>query len=101
MRLLVLSIGVALAACGGGGTTVLPDADPNAPLCTGALYDNCISNTGCASGDCHLFDASAFQVCTQACDAAHPCPNDASGSPGSCNNKGICKPARANSCRPN
>jgi len=102
MRLLLLIVVViAIAACGGGGTTTLPDADPNAPLCTGAVYDNCTSNTGCASMNCHLFDASAFQVCTQACDASNPCPADASGAAGSCNNKGICKPARANSCRPN
>ena len=101
MRRLLVMVLVALAACGGGTGTTLPDADPNAPLCTGVLYDNCRANTACDSGNCHLFEASAFQICTQACDAANPCPTDATGSPASCNNKGICKPARANSCRPN
>jgi hypothetical protein len=99
MRLLVSAL--LLVGCGGGVKTPLPDADPNAPLCTGAVYDNCLANTGCASGNCHLFEADAIQVCTQACSASSPCPNDASGAPGSCNAKGICKPARANPCRPN
>jgi predicted small lipoprotein YifL len=95
--LLLLS---ALAACGGGGTsTPLPDADLNAPLCTGAVFDNCSANEQCTSQNCHLFRQSGFQVCVPACDAANPCPNDASGAPATCNNMGICKPLQANACR--
>jgi len=98
MRLLVLAL---LVACGGGVNAPLPDADPNAPLCTGVVYDNCLANSGCTSGNCHLFEADAIQVCTQACSASMLCPTDASGVAGSCNGKGICKPTRANPCRPN
>lgn len=98
MRILLLAM--ALAACGGGNSPPLPDADPNAPLCTGAVYDNCTSNAGCTSQNCHLFEQDAIQICTQACDASNPCPNDANGMPGSCNNRGICKPRVANACRP-
>jgi hypothetical protein len=101
MRILGLVIAIASAACGGGGGgEPVPDADPTAPLCTGAVFDNCTGNTGCDSQNCHLFEADAIQVCTQACSASQPCPNDATGSPASCNNKGICKPARGNACRP-
>ena len=99
MRILV-AIVLAVAACGGTDDPVIPDADPSAPLCTGVVYDNCIASTSCDSNNCKLFSQDAIQVCTQACDAANPCPNDASGSPGSCNNKGICKPSRGNACRP-
>lgn len=92
---------LALGACGGGkDAPALPDADPNAPLCTGAVYDNCTANAGCDSMNCHLFEQDAIQVCTQACSAGTPCPADASGTPGLCNNRGICKPSRANTCRP-
>jgi hypothetical protein len=102
MRALIPAL---LFACGGGGgstdVTTIPDADPNAPLCTGAAFDNCTANEDCASLNCHLFRQSAFQVCTQACDASNPCPNDATGVPGTCNNMGICKPVAANACRPN
>jgi hypothetical protein len=100
MRALIPAL---LVACGGGGSgdPVIPDADPNAPLCTGGAYDNCTANDDCTSMNCHLYRQSAFQVCTQACDASNPCPNDASGAPAMCNTMGICKPAVPNACRPN
>ncbi|HEU0037221.1 MAG TPA: hypothetical protein VFQ53_41710 [Kofleriaceae bacterium] len=99
--LAAMSISLVLAACGGGGDSPpLPDADPNAPLCTGVVYDNCTSNAQCMSNNCHLFEQDAFQVCTQGCDANNPCPVDASGTVGTCNNRGICKPTRNNACRP-
>lgn len=88
-----------LAACGDVNSPV-PDAPDNAPACTGAVYDNCNTNADCDSSNCKLFEADAIQVCTQACDASNPCPNDTNGSPGSCNNKGICKPAQNTVCKP-
>jgi hypothetical protein len=77
-----------------------PDADPSAPLCTGVVYDNCTSNTQCMSGDCHLFSGE-FQVCTQPCTAGDnsTCPLSSGMTP-KCNNRGICKPAVNNMCRP-
>jgi hypothetical protein len=77
-----------------------PDADPAAPLCTGVVYDNCTSAAQCMSGMCHLFSGE-FQVCTQACTAGDnsTCPQSLGGTP-KCNNRGICKPALNNMCRP-
>jgi hypothetical protein len=34
----------------------------------------------------------------QACSSSNPCPADETGSPGQCNNMGICKPGRPNNC---
>lgn len=68
-------------------------------VCTGAVYDPCTDPSQCDSGNCHLFQAQGFQVCTQACT-----PGDNTTCPGTgatCNNMGICKPAAANDCTPN
>jgi hypothetical protein len=88
-----------LVACGNTDTPV-PDAPDNAPACTGVTYDNCSVNSDCASMNCHLFSQDGFQVCTQACDAGNPCPADSEGNPGSCNNRGICKPTQNTVCKP-
>lgn len=90
-----------VAACGGddgSSNNTQIDAAGSAAACTGAVYDVCIDNTHCDSQNCHFFRQSNFTVCTQACDASNPCPSDASGNPGECNNMGICKPAVANNC---
>jgi hypothetical protein len=108
--LLVACLGV---GCGTGASdeerqdvdaqqVVDPDAASDAApqvACTGTVYDACTDNTQCASQNCHLFAQDGIQVCTQACDAATPCP-DFGGEPGFCNMKGICKPAGANACTP-
>ena len=88
-----------LVACGGVDNPLPPIPD-NAPACTRATYDNCESNADCDSGDCHHFEADAIRVCTQTCSAANPCPADSNGDPGSCNNKGICKPLQNTVCKP-
>jgi hypothetical protein len=98
-RTILLSIAIALAGCGGGGGTI-PDADLSLPVCTGVVYDNCSNNTQCMSQNCHLYSKDAIQVCTQSCSASNPCPNDVNGTPGQCNNMGICKPSKGNACRP-
>jgi hypothetical protein len=99
MTKLALALVLAVSACGGNDSQqmAMPDA-PAAPACTKALYDNCVNNTDCTSNNCHFYQQSNFTVCTQACSASNPCPNDSSGQPGSCNNMGICKPAVANNC---
>ena len=66
--------------------------------CTGAAFDLCSTEHDCTSANCKLFMADGFQVCTQACDATTPCPNDATGAPATCNAMNICKPAMANDC---
>ena len=95
----VVSALLVLTACGGddGGSAATPDAAAG-PACTGALYDNCVNPSDCMSGMCQFYQQSNFTVCTQACSASNPCPNDSSGNPGTCNQKGICKPAAANVC---
>lgn len=99
MRALVIAL--ALPACEtGGDAPTLPDADLTKPMCAGVVYDSCLSNTGCMSMNCKLYEDIPIQVCTQVCDAATPCPMDATGVQGKCNNRGLCKPAAANACHP-
>ena len=105
MHVLRMALVIAsLAACGGdggGNKGGAPDADPSAPLCTGVIYDNCSTAAQCQSGMCHLFSRE-FQVCTQTCTAGDnsTCPQSAGGTTPKCNNRGICKPAINNNCRP-
>lgn len=94
----VLSLVIVLAACGGDDSQqAKPDATPG-PACTGALYDHCVSPSDCMSQNCHFYQQSNFTVCTQTCNASNPCPVDSSGTAGTCNNMGICKPSVANNC---
>ena len=100
-RLVFVMIAMCAAgACGGGDKGGVPDANPNAPLCTGVVYDNCVTDAQCMSGMCKLF-AGEFQVCSQACTAGEhsTCPQSMGGTP-KCNNRGLCKPAQNNNCRP-
>jgi hypothetical protein len=97
MNKAVFALILVLAACGGDDSPqATPDATPGPP-CTKATYDVCAENTDCNSQNCHLFNGE-FTVCTQACDANNPCPVDATGVAGTCNQKGICKPHAANNC---
>jgi len=94
---------VVLVACDSDRSTTKVDAavPPDAPagaLCTGAVYDPCVSSDQCASQACHLYNVNALQICTQPCSAGMPCPNDASGAAVACNQMGNCKPAVANNC---
>ena len=87
--LLLLSV---LAACAGDQPADVEEK------CTKAAYDLCTTEHDCTSGLCRYFMADNFMVCTQSCDASTPCPNDSTGSPGTCNAMGICKPAAPNMC---
>lgn len=83
-----------LGACSGD-----PPKSPDASTrCTGMVYDTCASEHDCPAGPCQPFAAEMIQVCTQACSAGMPCPADSTGSPGTCNAMGVCKPTAANSC---
>jgi hypothetical protein len=94
-------LALVLAACGGGTTTNgTPDAmpaGPDAPMCTGAVYDQCTDPSQCTSGMCHLYNGSMFQVCTTSCSASNPCP-DYNGVAVACNMMGNCKPPAARVC---
>ena len=70
----------------------------SAAACTGAVYDVCTDNTQCNSQNCRFYGTSNFSVCTQACSASMPCPNDPAGNPVTCNMMGNCKPAAPNNC---
>lgn len=120
-------LAIALAACGGDDptpdaaktidaphttidaphTTVdAPSSTIDAPAgnaCTGAVYDPCTVGGGgvaCGSGlTCKSFNGAGFSVCTPACSASAPCPNQGSTAI-TCNNMGSCKPPAPNSCTP-
>lgn len=97
MHLVRLVLVLSIAACGSSNNSAQIDA-PAGPLCTGAIYDSCTTNTQCGSMNCHDYTGSAIHVCTQACSATMPCPNDSAGAPVACNMMGNCKPSVANNC---
>jgi hypothetical protein len=91
------------AACGqgaGGTDEPTPDAALFGVLCTNAAFDPCTANDQCSTGECHLFRNDGIQACTIACTPFDDttCPMDVTGAHGTCNMKGICKPAEANHC---
>ena len=85
MRISIAMV-VALVACSGSA--------PANDMCTGAAYDPCNDEHDCDSSMCQNFMMEGFQVCTVACDASNPCPSN-----GTCNDMGICKPAKPNTCK--
>jgi hypothetical protein len=98
MRLLLLALTAlgAGSACS-GETPPQIDANPLGPRCSMKVYDLCNEEHDCTSNMCQNFAAEGFQVCTMGCDATNPCPDDRSGSPGTCA-MGICKPSQPNMC---
>lgn len=93
MRIALLLV-LGLGACAGDEVDM-----GNGPVCTHALYDNCLTEHDCMSGMCHYFMGDDFNACTQGCSASNPCPADPNGQPVPCNNMGICKPTAATACR--
>jgi hypothetical protein len=84
---IVAAVVSVLAACSG-------DAPPGSNKCLGEIYQSCNEEHDCSSGLCQNFPAEGFQVCSQACDAANPCPDDAE-----CDaDTSVCKPAAADDC---
>jgi hypothetical protein len=100
MRVIVLSL-VLLAACTGHHVTTT-DGSAAMRTCTGAAYDPCTMSDQCNSLNCHNYNASMLEVCTQTCTPGNntTCPVDSTGANGFCNMMGNCKPAKANSCTP-
>ena len=96
MRSLLLL--TALAACSGDKPADV-DAHPGGPLCAKATYDLCATEHDCTNGVCRYYTPEDYQICTQACGAGMPCPNDKNGAEGVCD-MGVCKPAAGpNMCR--
>lgn len=77
--------GLMIVGCAG-------DSPPSSGRCSGALYDPCAEEHECDTGLCQNFAAEGFQVCSQVCDDATPCPT------GTCNGNGVCQPAAPNDC---
>ncbi|MGE0870818.1 MAG: hypothetical protein AB7P03_19785 [Kofleriaceae bacterium] len=96
--ILLILVGVALAACSDDGGD---NNDGNLNVCTMALYDSCSDNEDCVSGNCHEFESAGITVCTQACNMTdNPCP-ESNGITATCNmNMMICKPASEHACMP-
>ena len=92
MRIAMMIV-LVLGACAGDEVD-----EGNGPVCTMALYDKCNSEHDCMSNECQNFMSDGFQVCTQSCSAANPCPDNA-GVAVECNAMGFCKPAAATACR--
>lgn len=88
----VVGLGLGLAACAGDAP-----GSSGTPNCTQALYDVCVTEHDCMSGNCFNFATAAFQACTQACDAATPCP-DQDGQAVTCEG-GVCQPPMATDCK--
>jgi hypothetical protein len=85
MRMVIVMLVAAAFGCAG-------DSPASSNKCTGELYDPCIAEHQCISGLCRNFAADSFQVCSQACDAANPCPTG-----GECD-VDVCKPAAPKDC---
>jgi hypothetical protein len=99
MRFVIM---VALGACSSYEVHLVDAGSGGMRTCTGSAFDPCTTNDQCASANCHLYNGAGLQVCTQACTPGDntTCPVDASGVNGTCNNMGMCKPAKANDCVP-
>lgn len=102
---LALLVATALGCTGSGDDPPASTPDAGTAMmggaaCTGAIFDPCTTNDQCSTNNCHFYDQSNFTVCTQTCTPGDntTCPMDASGNHATCNNKGLCKPAAANSC---
>ena len=109
----VLMLGMLLVACDTGGgddgddgddapaADAMPGgADASTMLC--GLYEMCTdvaTGTDCESGICRVYNMLGGNGCTQACDVANPCPNDAMG-PVECNMQGQCRPNVLSACTP-
>jgi len=96
MRAVLVFVVSSLAACS-GDTPAQIDANPAGPKCSMQVYDLCFEEHDCASSLCQNFPAEGFQVCTQACGADNPCPDDRSGAAAACTG-GVCVPSAPNMC---
>jgi hypothetical protein len=100
MSKLALALVLAVCACGGNEPMqTQPDAAP-APMCTKALYDVCMTNADCMSGNCRFYTMGNFYACTQPCTVGMDttCPLDSAGQQPKCNNEGLCRPTVPNNC---
>ena len=111
-RALVLGMLLVAAGCGSGGDdgddgddVPAVDGPPGGPDASGmlcGLYEMCTDVAGgsdCETGICRVYNMLGGNGCTQACDVANPCPDDAMG-PVQCNMMGQCRPNVLAACTP-
>lgn len=97
MRTLITALVVlVVGACTGGS----PAAIDSGRTCAGVLYDRCLQEHDCMSGDCRNFMGDGFQVCSMACTVGDDasCGKTADGRQAVCNPAGLCKPPGPNDC---
>jgi hypothetical protein len=100
MRILLITL---LAACSSYEVHLVDSAgSSDMRTCLGSAFDPCTTNDQCSAMNCHLYNGTGVQVCTQSCTPGDntTCPVDATGANGTCNSMGNCKPAKANDCVP-
>jgi hypothetical protein len=97
MRMLIATLLVLAGACTGA-------APGGSRTCAGNLYDACLDEHDCMSGNCVNFTSAGFQVCSIGCtvgdDAA--CMANDRGQKATCmaraGTTGICAPPAENDC---
>jgi len=75
-----------------------PIDTPAGAVCTGLVYDACNpASSNCGTGlMCKTFNGANFSVCSPACSAQAPCPDQGTTTI-TCNGMGLCKPPAPNS----
>ncbi len=97
MRMLIATLLVLAGACTGA-------APSGSRTCAGNLYDACLDEHDCMSGNCVNFMAARFQVCSVSCTVGDdtPCMTNDRGQPATCKavtgTAGICTPPAENDC---
>jgi hypothetical protein len=99
MRMLIATLLACACACSG--------ATPSASkTCGGNLYDACLDEHDCQSGNCHNFMTGGFQVCSIPCTPGDDssCMTNDRGQKAMCvataagASTGICTPPAENDC---
>ncbi|TMQ11022.1 MAG: hypothetical protein E6J91_24435 [Deltaproteobacteria bacterium] len=86
-----IALVLVLAGCTG-------DAPPSNRTCAGNLYDLCLTEHDCMSGNCHTFASQGFEVCSTPCTTGDDRPCKPNGEQATCS-AGYCTPAAANDCK--
>jgi hypothetical protein len=98
MRMLIATLFVLAGACTGS-------TPAGTRTCAGNLYDLCLDEHDCMSGNCVNFMAAKFSACSTGCTPGNdtPCMTNDNGQKATCTAiagtaAGICTPPAANEC---
>jgi hypothetical protein len=83
------------SACSGDA----PANHDSGRACNGQLYDACLQEHDCESGNCRNFLSDGFQVCSKGCTVGDDttCGKTLDGRQATCD-QGVCKPPSPNDC---